>query len=299
MLRRTRQVSDVRPCPACLHESVRIVGAANGFAMVRCARCHTLFTAVLPATAEQAADYSNYYHQGNLQVPIFVERRLEKVVASFDRYRGEGGWLDVGCGAGALMRAAARHGWTPIGTEVAPGAAKAVRAQGLQVYLGALQELPLAPGSFDVVSLLEVIEHVPEPAALMADIARMVRPGGAVYMTTPHGYGVSARLLRAHWSVVGPPQHLQLFSTRGVVELLRRVGLRVCSLRAHAVNPHELMSALCRRKIASGERVETSYRLNESLSASRTGTLARSAVNGLLGMMRLGDSLKVTAERHH
>lgn len=165
--------------------------------MVRCARCRTLFTGIPPATQDQAADYSDYYHDGNLEVPAFVERRLDEVVAGFDPYRGGGRWLDVGCGAGALMRAAARRGWTAVGTEVAAGAAEAVRAQGFHVHLGALHKLPLERGSFDVVSLVEVIEHVPEPAALMTDAARMIRPGGAVYLTTPHGRGLSARLLRA------------------------------------------------------------------------------------------------------
>src|SRR3954467_9562219 len=68
-----------RPCPACAHAESRAVGQANGFEMVRCRSCSTLFTARLPAAAE-SLDYDAYYHAGNLEVPAFVRGRLDELV---------------------------------------------------------------------------------------------------------------------------------------------------------------------------------------------------------------------------
>jgi len=287
-----------RPCPACLAAESLPAGAANGFQMLRCGDCATLFTARLPSRVAEAQPYEEYYHAGNLTIPAFVERRLGEVVARFERYRTDGRWLDVGCGAGALMRAAARRDWTVIGTEVAPRAAEAVRAQGFEVHLGDLESLRLPDESFDVISLVEVVEHIPEPRELTQTAGRLLRRGGALYVTTPHGHGISARVLRSRWSAVAPPEHLQLFSLRGLDAVLAHAGLWPLDVRTHAVNPHELLAA-CRRRSPpdAGRRVETAYRLNETLVGNPAGARAKNAANALLNRLRLGDAIKLVAER--
>jgi SAM-dependent methyltransferase len=288
----------VRPCPACHNGSGHTLGSLNSFEVKRCTRCATLFTASLPSTPEAAEDYSSYYDEGNLEIPAFVEHRLEQLVAGFERYRDRNRWLDVGCGAGALMRAAARHGWTSIGTEVAQGAVDAVRSQGFDVRLGELEDLELEPDSFDVVSAVEVIEHVSDPRRLLEACARLVRPGGVLYMTTPHGRGISSRLLGTGWSVVSPPEHLQLFSIKGLRCVLNGAGLQISSLRTHGVNPRELLAALHRGGgVRAVDRVATGYQLNEALSTRRTGRVVKAAANASLNTLRLGDSIKVTARR--
>jgi hypothetical protein len=80
---------------------------------------------------------------------------------------------------------------------------------------------------------------------------------------------------------------------------LEAAGLRVRSLRTQAVNPQELLRKLRPRPPAPGEpsRVDSSYQLNESLSATRRGTVLKQAANGFLNLTRLGDSIKLVAER--
>lgn len=273
-------------------------GRAGAFDVVKCSHCATLFTATLPASEEQAEDYSGYYDEKNLNVPAFVEKRLGEVASSLERYRTSGRWLDIGCGAGALLRAAERQGWSATGTEIAPNAVDVLREQGLDVRLGELDELGLEPGGFDVVSLVEVVEHVADPLALVDGAARLVRPGGAVYVTTPNGRSVSARLLGARWSLIAPPEHLLLLSRRGIRVLFERAGLLTKRVETHAINPHELRAALGRRQPVGGcQRVNDAYALNESLSSGRVGRLVKRTVNGGLSLTGLGDSLKATAER--
>ena len=257
-----------------------------------------MFTTTLPSSPEEAMDYGAYYSAANLQIPAFVEKRLEVVAGEFEPYRKLGRWLDVGCGAGGLIRAAARRGWTAVGTEVAESAAEAVRADGFEVHVGELDALPLEDESFDVVSLVEVVEHVDDPMGLLRGAGRLLRPGGAAYVTTPHGRGISARLLRSSWSAVAPPEHLQLFSLSGIRTLTGRAGLEVSAVQTHAVNPYELLNALRRKgPQTGGQRVETGYALNESLSSSSRGVAVKTAVNGILSATRLGDTIKLTAER--
>jgi SAM-dependent methyltransferase len=270
---------------------------SNGFRFVRCAGCGTLFTETLP-TPEHAMDYGSYYHEGNLRIPRCVQDRLGVLVERFARYRSLNRWLDVGCGAGTLMRAAGSRGWVPVGTEVAPTAADAVSREGFEVHLRMLEDAPFADASFDVVSIVEVVEHVTDAESLLRSARQVLRPGGALYLTTPHGRGFSARTLGLRWSVVAPPEHLQLFSVKGLKALAERSGLRVRELHTHAVNPSELLARL--RPAASRpacDRVATRYRLNESLHSNRAGLVTKSAANKVLDILRLGDKLKLTAER--
>jgi SAM-dependent methyltransferase len=285
-----------RPCPACGSTEAELVGESDGFQIAGCRSCRTLFTARLPESGE-SLDYDDYYHEGNLEVPAFVRKRLDETVAAFDGERQTGRWLDVGCGAGTLMEAVRDRGWAVVGTEVSASAAEAVRAKGLDVRAGELSALGLDDGAFDVVSMVEVVEHVPDPRGLLAQVRPLLRPGGILYVTTPHGRGVSARLLRTGWSIVAPPEHLQLFSLRGLRAALEAAGFEVASARTQAVNPSELLAALKRGRapVEASQRVESGYRLNEALSSSSRGAALKSAANAVLSATRLGDSIRLVA----
>jgi SAM-dependent methyltransferase len=293
-------VSASRVCPGCHGADARTTGTVNGFEVRSCDTCGTLFTARLP-TAESAQDYDAFYGESrDVAVPEFVLHRLEQHVAGLAAYRsGLNRWLDIGCGAGTLLQAAVNQGWQALGTEVAAPAVEAVRSAGLDAVVGTTRELDLPPDGYDVVSMIEVVEHVEDPDELLADAARLVRPGGAVYLTTPHGRSLSARVLGTKWAVVEPPEHLQLFSRAGLQAALERAGLRVRSVVTHGINPYDLKAAFRSGRAGDSPRrnTESSYQLNEALSTRRSGTLVKATINAALSGTRLGDTLKVVAEK--
>jgi 2-polyprenyl-6-hydroxyphenyl methylase / 3-demethylubiquinone-9 3-methyltransferase len=99
--------------------------------------------------------------------------------------------LDVGCGGGLLCEALARAGAEVTGIDLAPGMIEVARlhaaAQNLKIdyRLQDAQELAAAaPGAFDIVTCMEMLEHVPRPAATIAALARLVRPRGALFVST-------------------------------------------------------------------------------------------------------------------
>jgi SAM-dependent methyltransferase len=291
-----------RACPACGAARGAARGRKNDLEVASCAACGTLYALSAPGAA---GGYDDYYDAANLSVPTFIDRRLDEIVAGFAPYRRANRLLDIGCGAGSLLEAARRAGWEAEGVEVSRPSVEHVRARGFEVFYGELAEARYPAASFDVVTASEILEHLPEPKELLQEIARVVRPGGLFWGTTPHGRGLSARALGVGWSAVHPPEHLQLFSLAGLRGLLASAGFRRVRLTSRGVNPFELWRALRRGSAEAGEagdagaehfdRVATGYQLNEALTRNRATRLAKGALNALLGATRCGDSIKIWA----
>ena len=99
--------------------------------------------------------------------------------------------LDVGCGGGLLSESLARAGAEVTGIDLAPGMIEVARLHaaenGLAIdyRIAAAEELAQnSPGHFEVVTCMEMLEHVPDPAAMTATLARLLAPGGALYVST-------------------------------------------------------------------------------------------------------------------
>ncbi len=82
----------------------------------------------------------------------------------------------------------------------------------LPVHLGPLESLPGAAGPFDAVVMSHVIEHVPDPVALLRHAAAILPPGGILVAITPNVSSISHRRFRDSWLALDPPRHLHLFS---------------------------------------------------------------------------------------
>ena len=99
--------------------------------------------------------------------------------------------LDVGCGGGLLAEALARAGAKVTAIDLAPGMIEVARLHAMEQKLEidyrmvAVEAVAAAePGSFDLVTCMEMLEHVPDPAQMVATLTTLVRPGGAVFIST-------------------------------------------------------------------------------------------------------------------
>jgi len=148
--------------------------------------------------------------------------------------------LDIGCGAGEFSAVLAEAGATPIAVDVAGEALRRARERvpGIDARLWATGEpLPLQDTSVDVVWAGEVIEHVVDVAPWLSELRRVLRPRGALLLTTPnHGsttmlrLALSPRRFDAHFEPRS--DHVRFFSTRTLRALLHDLGFDACELRA-------------------------------------------------------------------
>jgi 2-polyprenyl-3-methyl-5-hydroxy-6-metoxy-1,4-benzoquinol methylase len=138
--------------------------------------------------------------------------------------------LDVGCWDGALL-AALPGGWTRHGLEPQPQAAQRARARGLTVFDRPLESAALAAESYDLILMMDVLEHLDRPLAGMRRLATALVPGGRLVALTGNAATPAARLLRGCWYYLNYTEHVGAFTPDSLRALCAQAGLEVTDMR--------------------------------------------------------------------
>lgn len=125
-------------------------------------------------------------------------RKFGRLLDRLEPYRQTGKFLDIGCSAGRLLTVAAERGWDGYGSD--PAMVKAAElVEGFKIIPKLLHDCGFEDGMFDVVHANEVIEHVPDVRPFVAEISRILRPGGVVVFRTPHYRSWTTSLVGPRW----------------------------------------------------------------------------------------------------
>jgi SAM-dependent methyltransferase len=227
------------------------------FAYHHCAACDLIYQHPLPGGEEIAGFYPPSYvvyrdpsrvgyspaelarlkrelGYAHLEVPAKAGLRdrlsARSRVADVIPWVAGGAALDVGCGNGEYLLRLRSIGWQSQGVEFNDKAVGICRAQGLQVFHGDLESAGFESASFDLVTAHHLIEHVPDPHQLMAEIARVTKPGGMVLIRTPNSRSLGRAWFGTWWYANDAPRHLYLYSAENLRMLAARHGLELARL---------------------------------------------------------------------
>jgi 2-polyprenyl-3-methyl-5-hydroxy-6-metoxy-1,4-benzoquinol methylase len=268
----------------------RPLAARADLTLHRCPRCG--FVSGAPVRTRTASErYEDYYQR---ELPPAPVARYHEWLARAERRLGQGRLLEVGAGAGGLVRVARERGWTVHATEVSESGLEQLRATGAEVFAGDVVDARYPDGHFDLVVSLEVIEHLPAPAPHLRELCRVTRPGGLLLLSTPNFNGVSRRRFGTGWRVIDP-EHLGYFSPRTLGAALREAGFRSVRVGARSID----LTSWRRRDRSRPAQFDgqASARLRDQVESSRALSLAKAAINACLALTRSGDSLLAWAER--
>ena len=210
------------------------LGLPGEYTLVRCGQCGLLYLDPQPSWDQLASHYPWDYHcyDGGLdeEPSTFVRwakrfgvRRRCRVVS---QRRSSGRLLDVGCSTGIFLDEMRHHGgWEVVGVEPVPAAAEYAKQHfGLDVYVGELLEGAFSPTSFDIVTLWDVLEHTPNPRAILQEIYRILKPGGWIVMKAPDPDSWEAHFFGSCWVGFEAPQHLFGFPSEVLKNKLTEIG---------------------------------------------------------------------------
>jgi 2-polyprenyl-3-methyl-5-hydroxy-6-metoxy-1,4-benzoquinol methylase len=272
------------PCPICGSDT-RPVGALRGryhpevFQVRTCPNCR--FSHVANPWRDYAQIYNEDYYRGRgpdplldyvfeLEHPeetvrIYEWEGILRIVHSLTAISTQTRWLDYGCGNGGLVRHIRQVSpCFAVGYEEGWIAERAARCG---IPLVSAAEFDQLAGSFDIVSLIEVIEHIPDPVSCLRQASRLLRPGGLVYLTTGNARPYRQSLLK--WSYLAPEIHVSLFEPESLALAMQKAGLR-----PEYVGPRPGLSQVIRFEILKNLRVSRRNRCERLLPWPLLASLA-------------------------
>ena len=164
---------------------------------------------------------------GGLLTALRARWLLPRLRWSCPPWRGQGRYLDVGCGSGGALGVARELGFTVSGIEMDAAAAAKARRFTDELHVGDVLGAPFPPGSFDVVTAFHVLEHVPDPVAVTRRMLDWLAPQGLLIVEVPNAGGLGAQLFGRAWSGLELPRHLSHFTPESLARVVQAAGGRV------------------------------------------------------------------------
>ncbi len=288
-----------------------VLDRKGDFEVIDCEACGYKHVLPMPTEAELGALYDEDYYAN--EKPLYLEQYrqdlawwnvvyAERLELLEDGANDARRLLDIGSGPGFFLALAKQRGWETLGIEPSAQAAAHSRELGLEIVEEFLDEASSARlGTFDAIHLCNVLEHVPNPAQLLALAGRMLRPGGRLLVVVPNDYNPLQDALRksghAPWWIA-PPHHLNYFDPPSLRRVLEREGFGV--LASEGTFPMELFLLMGDEYVGNDELGRACHakrmRLEETLASTGAGDLKR-ALYRALADLNLGREIQILATR--
>lgn len=221
-------------CDCCGSSAWRELFSENGVRLGQCADCDLLYIADIPRTELRMTELEQGHYAGSQRVldarkQIAAERVLEdefRAYVDLARSRVSGGrWLDVGCGGGLLLGLAHQAGFAAEGIELtADRRAVAREVTGLPVHGEPVETLAFPDATFDVISLINVFSHLTSPAGTLAELRRILKPGGVLILATGE---MTAGVQKQHVHNWNLGDHLYFLGDRTMARYADKLGYTV------------------------------------------------------------------------
>lgn len=246
-------------CPVCGGRATERVllahdllfGSPGGYPLVRCTSCAMEYVSPRPTGAALGRHYPADYFGYSLHedAPSFMQpflkafakgisrRRLGYLEKVTGRLQSDAKLLDVGCGVNRLLELIKEErGCVGTGLDFKPEIVQYVRERlDMPIVQGSLLDASLPAASFDVVLMMEYLEHELDPRSVLMEARRVTKTGGYLALELPHIATWPGRLFGARWWNLDIPRHLMFFTP----DTLRRI-LAECGYELVRVEPFSL-----------------------------------------------------------
>ena len=155
-----------------------------------------------------------------------IRKTARKRLSRIEQYISPGTLLDIGCATGFFLDEAQKRGWKSKGIEISEFAASYAKTRlKLDIQQGDIQLIRLAPNSYNLITLWDVIEHLPDAVSVFTKLRNSLKKNGVLVFATPDVGSIPARLTKQRW--IGyklSDEHLAYFSKTTIEALLTKSG---------------------------------------------------------------------------
>jgi len=207
-------------------------------ALMKCSDCGQLLSQCDESVYNEAMKRFDSHH-GVDKNPRAHLRRLGRIRRYWPIPPEDTRILDVGCSFGMFLGILTDSGFRAEGVEPATNAAEECRKAGLKVHCGLLGDMGFGDGEFDVLTMYEVIEHLPDPRPLMEECHRVLRRGGMMFLSTGNARSWTARVMKDKWDYFsmldGGQGHISFFNPDSISQLAEGAGFSVENIETRGV----------------------------------------------------------------
>lgn len=238
---------DIVDCCICEHSASKVIGSGEDyeyhtsndtFYAMQCDTCSLVYLNPRPSVSEFQTIYPPNYHAFDFSPKKFGF--VYKVRAGLEANRalkrcsflGDGARiLDVGCGDGFHLKLLQEYGnktWTLEGIDLDERAVREVTKSGIKVHLGTVEEMRLPKESYDLVFLIQTIEHVENPLSVLSAIYDLLKPGGKLVVVTDNTDSLDFGFYKKrYWGGYHFPRHWNLFNRKSFELLTQKTKFEV------------------------------------------------------------------------
>lgn len=232
-------------CPVCGGLQSEPYLTKDGFDLVRCTTCAVIHVHPMPSPEALAAHYQDpAYFEGDFSQGYVNYEDVHKALAPHfrrrlrqldERFPERGRLLDFGCADGYFLELAQVNGWRIAGVELSEDMARLASARLGVGVAGSLDDL--AGETFEVITMWEVVEHLPDPVATLGQLFGHLKPGGVLMLSTPNSAHWQAVRKPDAWISYRPPSHLFYFTAPTLEAVLAAAGFAQIEVRRFAPSP--------------------------------------------------------------
>jgi 2-polyprenyl-3-methyl-5-hydroxy-6-metoxy-1,4-benzoquinol methylase len=203
--------------------------------LVQCQQCGLIYTnpRVKPSDLDRLYPPTMFWDEKTANVRKKDARRWRDQLALLREFKIAGRFLDIGCANGFLVEEAQKAGFDAFGVELSEKAVQYAReVLGLPgVLQGSLEEVGFSEEFFDVITMFDVLEHVPSPRLILNEVVRILRSGGVFIAQLPSVDSLGFRLFGPLWCYTQPAVHLTYFGRRTLTKMMQEAGLTILEIR--------------------------------------------------------------------
>jgi len=176
-------------------------------------------------------EFAGGYRKSNTYLNWLITLAIKHLLMRIVPRKENGKLLDIGCGNGSFLKWLKEHGWHAYGLEINKEAVNLCKANGIEVFEGELIEVHFANENFDVITLIQVLEHVHNPSAILNEVHRILKTDGLLLIAVPNFGCLDRKILGADWPHLDIPRHLYHFELSTLKKLLEKNRFEIKEIR--------------------------------------------------------------------